>query len=237
MLHVWVGGGAGGTATAAGFTGAGFAAATAVDGPPREPNTANVTTPPMASAPPIITISRRLSPVLCGRCSFDAGAVAACTRGVGAAGAETDGGGTVDRAFRGSWLGDATSADEAARTTMWSAAHRSHRSQTAADPEISRPHDAQRFTRLLLASSRRTHTAGTSSAASGVPQVLTCRLPVIPNFSERGGWSGRVPAAEIDIGLTTLSANARSRRRTECDRISRTHTNPREIGPRARQAD
>ena len=34
---------------------------------------------------------------------------------------------------------------------IWSAAHRSHRSQTVPDSAISRPHDAQRFTCLLLA--------------------------------------------------------------------------------------
>src|SRR3954454_23268488 len=114
-------------------------------------------------------------------------------RGAAAAGADTDGDGTGDWASKGSWLGDAASGDAAAGGSMWSAAHRSHRSQTAADSEISRPHDAQRFTRLLLASSCRTHTAGTSSAASGVPQVLTWRLPVISNFSERAGCPGDVP--------------------------------------------
>src|SRR5689334_8547558 len=49
-------------------------------------------------------------------------------------------------------------------------AHRSHRSHTVADSAISRPHDAQRFTRLLLPGScPRTHRERLDEGASVVP--------------------------------------------------------------------
>jgi len=50
--------------------------------------------------------------------------------------------------------------------TWWCCAHFSHPSQTEADSGISRPHDAQRFTRVAPAPA---HTAGTEEAASLVP--------------------------------------------------------------------
>ena len=58
---------------------------------------------------------------------------------------------------------------------IWSAAHRSHRSQTVPDSAISRPHDAQRFTCLSWQICARAHTAsgpgGGKACTSGASTV------------------------------------------------------------------
>src|SRR4029453_17100331 len=54
--------------------------------------------------------------------------------------------------------------------TLWCCAHFSHPSTTEAHSGISRPHDAQRFTRVAPAPA---HTAGAPDAASRVPSETT----------------------------------------------------------------
>src|SRR5947207_7839027 len=153
------------------------AAARVGDGVPREPTKANVITPPAASATTKNISSRRLGADLGARAVEDAAAT------VWGCGCEA---GVFARAAAGCGVTGAGGAgDTGDGAAIWSAAHRSHRLQTVPDSAISRPHDAQRFTCLLLADLCSRTLGERTAKGQGVYQWRFARKPL--NFRRFSG--------------------------------------------------
>jgi len=144
--------------------GATFAADTVVDGPPRAAISANVMMPPPTTAAAMIVSSRRLKPPLRDDAATVTGeffgtpgdADAAVVAGADAVA------GDADMSDVGNENGRAAGDDGAGAGAVWFKAHCSHSLQTVADSGISRPHDAQRFTRVAPDCQTHAQTAGCS---------------------------------------------------------------------------
>lgn len=152
-------------------------AATVPDEPLRPAMAANTSNPPTTIVAIAMVSSRRPNPVFRADAPLVADAVggaadAAAGEAASVADAETLGveAGVARDVTEGVTVGsdNGRSAGDVGDTadTLWWCAHFSHPSQTEADSGISRPHDAQRFTRVAPAPA---HTAGAPDAASRVP--------------------------------------------------------------------
>lgn len=148
-----------------------------LDEPLRPATAANTSNPPPTIVATAMVSSRRPNPVFRAGAPLVADAVggaAAVAAGEAATGADAETLGleadVAGDAREGVTVGNdnGRSAGDVGDTAdmLWWCAHFSHPSQTEADSEISRPHDAQRFTRVAPAPA---HTAGAPDAASRVP--------------------------------------------------------------------